>query len=288
MNKNKTFQKVSAALCRVLLCALCLIGPEMAVWAKGSYSVTNTEGSAVIQTDTLNVRSGPGKEYEVIGKAKAGEEFTVDGETSNGWYRIDYNGKEGYVSGDYAKITLAGDRAQEENEQEENGVPDEERAPVPGLRGVWQKIKSAGAVAVIACIMIPVVLLGIILTVRNMFQNRDEEEEYDEEDYGAEEYDAGDYEEDYEGEFSVEKPRSGFRETDSEEDLREERNREAYLSREVAPYIEEEEALQRKARELEEKQRSSQDAENDAELAQAMEKLEELQREIERIKQNRK
>ncbi|NLL79444.1 MAG: SH3 domain-containing protein [Clostridiales bacterium] len=259
MEKSKTVQKRYTARITVWLCALCMLCSGFTVFA-GEDSIKRIQGTAVIETDSLNVRSGPGKDYDVIGKAKAGEQFAVDGETSNGWYRIDYNGKEGYVSGEFAGFT---DSAQAD--QEKDDVPDEELAPIPGVRGVWQKIKSAGAVAVIAVILIPVVLVGIGITARNMFQNRDEED-YDEEDYDEEYYE--------------EYPEEEYEEV---EDF----DGEAYLSREVAPYIEEEEALQRRARELEERQKKKQDEETDAELTQAMEKLEELQKEIERIKQKK-
>lgn len=46
----------------------------------------------------VNVRSGASTEYEVIGTLKTNQEVTVTGQADTGWYRVDYNGKEGYVS----------------------------------------------------------------------------------------------------------------------------------------------------------------------------------------------
>ena len=50
----------------------------------------------------LKVRSGPGKNYSQIGQANVGSKYTYLGEQS-GWYQIDFQGKEGWVSSDYAR-----------------------------------------------------------------------------------------------------------------------------------------------------------------------------------------
>lgn len=283
MKRNK--KKGIWASVRDAGCARCLAGlfslgmalsavsvsvmPALVVSAE-EFTVTDAGGTAVIQTDALNVRSGQGKEYEAIGKARAGEEYTVSGETENGWYRIDYNGGEGYVSGEYVTVALSG---QEKEADAENGE-EKEVAPIPGLPGVWQKIKAGGMLSVAAAILIPVLILAIVFTVRSMMRAGDEEED---EDYPDDE----EFEEDGYGPEAVEPA------AEKEEDLREERAREAFLRREVAPYIEEEAALRRAAEELEAKKAAGKDEETDEELRQAMEKLSELQQEIERIKQKK-
>lgn len=55
-------------------------------------------------TGDVNVRSGPGTSYTKLGLAKKGEELTVTGMTGTGWYQISYNGKTGYVAGNYVTI----------------------------------------------------------------------------------------------------------------------------------------------------------------------------------------
>ena len=51
------------------------------------------------------VRVGPGREYKSIGVACDGERYPYAGETSeNGWHRIDYKGKVGWVSGKYSRL----------------------------------------------------------------------------------------------------------------------------------------------------------------------------------------
>ena len=54
-----------------------------------------------------NVRSGPGMEYTIIGKAKKNEVYSVYG-VVEGWYEIDYNGSIGFIFGDLASEVLPG------------------------------------------------------------------------------------------------------------------------------------------------------------------------------------
>ena len=61
-----------------------------------------TELSAIkYTTQTVNVRKGPGSDYEKLGSLTAGQKVTVTGQADTGWFRIDYNGEEGYVSDKY-------------------------------------------------------------------------------------------------------------------------------------------------------------------------------------------
>lgn len=54
-----------------------------------------------------NVRSGPGLEYTILGRAKKNEVFVVYA-VDEDWYRIDYNGSIGYIFGDLASEVLPG------------------------------------------------------------------------------------------------------------------------------------------------------------------------------------
>ena len=55
----------------------------------------------------LNVRSGAGTSYSKLGKLEYKEKVTVLS-TSNGWSKINYNGKTGYVDSSYLKSTVSG------------------------------------------------------------------------------------------------------------------------------------------------------------------------------------
>jgi len=65
---------------------------------------TPTSKTAYVNTPgmTLNVRSGPGTTYSILGTLKHGEKITVTDENSS-WYKLTYNGKTGYVSKSYVK-----------------------------------------------------------------------------------------------------------------------------------------------------------------------------------------
>lgn len=52
-------------------------------------------------TQDLNFRSGPGYDYEVIGTVPAGAE--VSGHIEQGWLKIEYNGRTGYIGPKYVK-----------------------------------------------------------------------------------------------------------------------------------------------------------------------------------------
>ena len=52
-------------------------------------------------TQSVNVRSGPSTDYDKIGGLTTNQEVQVTGQASTGWYRIEYNGGEAYVSDKY-------------------------------------------------------------------------------------------------------------------------------------------------------------------------------------------
>ncbi|MGL5416412.1 MAG: SH3 domain-containing protein [Clostridium sp.] len=60
--------------------------------------------TGTITASALNVRSGAGTGYGVIGSLKNGAKVTVI-ETKNGWHKIKYGNGYGYVSSDYVKFT---------------------------------------------------------------------------------------------------------------------------------------------------------------------------------------
>ena len=62
-----------------------------------------TATGKVVNADSLNVRKGPSILFDIIGKLSGGDKVKVIGE-SNGWYKIEYNGTYGYVSGSYIEL----------------------------------------------------------------------------------------------------------------------------------------------------------------------------------------
>lgn len=77
----------------------------------------------ITESTPLNVRSGPGTQYDKIGKLPRGEVVDVMVECPNGWLYIDDDGDQGYVDGRYLKplppatsIPEAGDKIPAEDE----------------------------------------------------------------------------------------------------------------------------------------------------------------------------
>ncbi|MFD1706491.1 SH3 domain-containing protein [Siminovitchia sediminis] len=65
--------------------------------------VSKVNGTYKVTASSLNVRSGNATSYAKIGNLKRGSKVKVTEKTSNGWYRISYKSKTGYVSGKYVK-----------------------------------------------------------------------------------------------------------------------------------------------------------------------------------------
>jgi len=78
---------------------------------------------AVVKADVLNVREGPGTDYEVVGKVHRGEELEVL-EEGEGWIKVRFEGEEAWVSADYVEVAR-------------NPADSQTRKPVP--RQPWAK-----------------------------------------------------------------------------------------------------------------------------------------------------
>ena len=81
-----------------------------------------------VNTDTLNVRSGAGTAHSIVGKLYKGNQVGVYSD-SNGWSKIDFNGKVAYVSSEYLK-SISTTPSQPDNDNAE--TPDTTPPPVVG------------------------------------------------------------------------------------------------------------------------------------------------------------
>ncbi len=80
-----------------------------AVLEKTFFTVTKYETPVTMYTsDTVNVRSGAGIDYDKVGKLKWGSNVSVTGETDNGWYEVLYKDMTAFVIGDYVVPDLPG------------------------------------------------------------------------------------------------------------------------------------------------------------------------------------
>ena len=81
------------------------------VAAPGSSGAGQATANAIATIgEDVNVRNGPGTEYERIGGATAGEEYTITGKSADGaWWQIDFAGQSGWVYGLLVTATDAED-----------------------------------------------------------------------------------------------------------------------------------------------------------------------------------
>ena len=67
--------------------------------------VVETPAEALINS-AMNVRGGPGTNYNIVGGANPGERYPVTGKSNDGtWWQIDYNGQAGWVFGELVSTT---------------------------------------------------------------------------------------------------------------------------------------------------------------------------------------
>lgn len=262
------------------------------ITALADEEITVTELSATGEiTSDVNVRKGPSTDYEKIGTVRAGETVTVTGESHDGWYRIKFQGGEGFVYGKYMTIvSTAVDAESAENADGQQEILDESEENIHLGAGIF---KTAAIVVIIA-----VIIVMIILTLKSMrhddAEGDDDSDEYDddEEDDDSDEYDdeeedeeSEDYEDDSE-EYEDDKRKSPKPIVIREED---------YQLHIDPKYFEDEPIAQpdcvtgylQKKQQEEEEQKAKENQENSGDLQQAMDKLKELQEEIEKLKKKR-
>ena len=99
-HKNTSLITIIILSVFILFCALAFAQEAHAA----STGVVNVAGG-------VNVRTGPGTNYDRIGGFDYGQTVTVTG-SSGGWYIVDFNGRTGYVSAEYITLRSDGDFSQ--------------------------------------------------------------------------------------------------------------------------------------------------------------------------------
>lgn len=275
-------QLIRQMLFWTMLCML-LFFLSVRVHAENKYQVTEIEMQGTLTTDSaLNVRSGPGKDYDIIGKVQDDVTLHITGQTDDGWYQIELDGQTGYVSGQY----VTAQETDTVTEEKPIGEPEE------GYRG-WNHSPQMKKIMIIGVIIL-VVLVMLVVTLKNM-RREDEEDEYeddDEDDEEEDEYDDEDCDEDEEdvAEEAVKKQASQRNKASAsreyvirEEDYRIQIDPSFFEDKE---FIEQPDMVTGYLERIlmEENQEQELSAEKQKELDRAMEKLNELQKEIERLK----
>ena len=168
------------------------------------YEVKDTSLTCYVNSEKgLNVRSGPSTDYSVIGTLSNGSKIEVTGE-SGGWYRFDYNGKDGFVATKYTTTQATDSNGSSAAASDDNTTSSTDAAD--------ENSESKLAIfddstLVYLSLAIVVVVMLILVSVRGFFKKspseyeEDYEDEYPEEDEGN--Y-SGEDEVYYEGEYSEE------------------------------------------------------------------------------------
>ncbi|ELC8441218.1 C40 family peptidase [Clostridium perfringens] len=76
-------------------------------------SYNGKTGKVVNVTTNLRLRSQPNTSSSVLAYLLPNERFTVKGKTSSGWFKINYNGKIGYLNEEYVKIVSSDEGSSE-------------------------------------------------------------------------------------------------------------------------------------------------------------------------------
>ncbi len=88
--------------------------------------VTNATGTVNTKSDPLIVRSGAGASYSRLGSLAKGKTFTITGQATDKsgvvWYKLTYNGKTGYVSSVYVKVTASSSSSEDTSSGSDSGT----------------------------------------------------------------------------------------------------------------------------------------------------------------------
>lgn len=293
-------QKIGMAFA-VVLAVLLLLFP-VTVHAEGELQVTELSAQGEITSD-VNVRKGPSTDYDKIGTVRVGETIPVTGETADGWYRVTYQGQEGYIYGKYMTLQQTEAPADNNPQDGDGAAPGE----LPEKEGGFSALKLVAIVFIII-----VIIIMIFLTIRSMRQTVDEDDSYeDDEDEDEEDYEDEDdeYGEDYEDDGDEEEIEddgedAGEEDTAPESSTQKQSKSEPYVLREedyqlhIDPkYFEDEPVpqpecvtgyLKKKQEEEELEKKKEEEKASSGDLQKAMDKLQELQEELERLKKNSK
>ena len=200
---NKGFDRMKKRQIKKLILLVLVMMLAIPVQAKAA-GMESAKGSAIVDTDNLNIRSGPGTDYSALGKVSTGESFDVTA-VSDEWVEIDYYGDKGYLSMNYVVYEpLEEEIIEDEPEVEEADSKDlvntdTEEVPEVGEESAYNYKLIFGLIGAIV-----VVFLVILLTIKSLkdmdYDDDDddyyEDDEYDEDEYDEDEYDDDEYEED--------------------------------------------------------------------------------------------
>ena len=99
---------------------VCYVSNDYISSEKPTVDVSGKSDTVVITSDA-NIRTGPGTSYEVVTTLTKGTELKRTGEAENGWSRVEYDGKEAYISDTLIKAKDSATATQDFTVTEESG-----------------------------------------------------------------------------------------------------------------------------------------------------------------------
>ncbi len=275
--------------------AFFIFSVPVTVLADNEAEITEMAAQGEITSD-VNVRKGPSTDYEKIGTVREGDIVTVTGQSHDGWYRIEYQGTEGFIYGQYMTVISTVSEEPEHTAAVEEQQEEAEGSGEEGVRFDFGVLKAAAVVVIIAAIIVM-----IFLTLRSM---RQAEEDMEDDDDVEDNDDDADEEKEKEralGKGKGRKTQTGKKKPEEEQPVKVETvkvdpktiviREEDYQLHIDPKYFEDEPIVQpdcvtgylQKKQQEEEEQKNR---ENSGDLQKAMDKLQELQEEIEKLKKN--
>jgi uncharacterized protein YraI len=159
------------------------------------YAAEEMNATGTVTNDTLNVRSGPGTDSDVIGQLHNGDVVDITG-SEDGWYRIEFDEEVGYVAGNFIELSEGSKEASPDSEEvKEDGSgesEEEEDKEIPDTD--YKMLLIIGGVI----LMLVIIIFATIKSIKKL--SDDEYDDYDEYDEYEDEYDEDEYEDEYEDE----------------------------------------------------------------------------------------
>ncbi|MCC3866849.1 SH3 domain-containing protein [Terrisporobacter mayombei] len=72
---------------------------------KSGSTSTSTSKTVQVTASRVNIRSGAGTKYSIVGTVSKGTKLKYISRCSNGWYKVEYKGKTRYITDEYTKIS---------------------------------------------------------------------------------------------------------------------------------------------------------------------------------------
>lgn len=67
--------------------------------ARGGQEITPVSVYLVVKEEIVNIRSGPGTGYPLLGQVRAGDVLRARARSSSNWYEVEFQGKRGWIAG---------------------------------------------------------------------------------------------------------------------------------------------------------------------------------------------